>query len=115
MSPDASGRLPQASAAVWVAFRLGEDVADGAAEWIAFRVGEDVADGAADVPTAAGADEDAWVLPAAALAIPPMMISATRAPSAVRTLWRRGHDFRGGRPRCPGVGRVCWPYGRSCW
>ena len=43
MSPDASGRLPQASAAVWIAFRLGEDVVDDAA----------------DVPAAAGADEDA--------------------------------------------------------
>ena len=36
--------------------------------------------------------------PTAALAIPPMMISAARAPSTVRTLCRRGHNGRGVRP-----------------
>jgi hypothetical protein len=41
---------------------------------------------------------DAWLPPPAAVAIDPMMISATRPPSTVRTLWRRGHDLRGGRP-----------------
>ena len=34
----------------------------------------------------------------AALAIPPMMTSAARLPSTVRTLWRRGHDVRAGCP-----------------
>ena len=36
--------------------------------------------------------------PLVALAIPPMMISAARPPSTVRTLCRRGHNVRGGRP-----------------
>jgi hypothetical protein len=36
--------------------------------------------------------------PPVALAIPPRMISAARPPSTVRTLCRRGHNLRGGRP-----------------
>lgn len=56
----------------------------------AAAVGEDSA--------AAGVDGAAWLPPPAALAIDPMMISATRPPSTVKTLWRRGHDLRGGRP-----------------
>jgi hypothetical protein len=56
----------------------------------AAAVGED--------PATAGADGDAWLPPPAALAIDPMMISATRPPSTVRALWRRGHELRGGRP-----------------
>ena len=56
----------------------------------ATTVGEDSA--------AAGMDGAAWLPPPAALAIDPMMISATRPPSTVKTLWRRGHDLRGGRP-----------------
>ena len=38
------------------------------------------------------------LLPPVALAIPPMMISAARPPSTVRTLCRRGHNVRKGRP-----------------
>jgi hypothetical protein len=36
--------------------------------------------------------------PPAAEAMPPMMTSAARLPSTVRTLWRRSHDVRAGRP-----------------
>ena len=47
-----------------------------------------------------------------ALAIPAMtMISAVRLPSTVSTLWRCGHDFRAGRPRCPEGGPGC-PWSR---